>query len=74
MSVLRLAVVPKTHSKSVDELACAAEVTQKSLEVMQLARVHLLHQNRSPVVAAERVLDRVRVIGEVNCSYPTSTP
>ena len=44
MSVLRLAVVPKTHSKSVDDPACIAVVTQKSLEVMQLARVCLLHQ------------------------------
>ena len=55
MSVLRLAAVPKTHSKSVDELTLVAVVTQKSLEVIQLARVRLLHQNRSPVVAAERV-------------------
>ena len=44
MSVLCLTVVPKTHSKSVDDPACIAGVTQRSLEVMQLARVHLLHQ------------------------------
>ena len=44
MSVLCLTVVSKTHSKSVDDLACIAGVTQRSLEVMQLARVHLLHQ------------------------------
>ena len=59
MSVLCLTVVPKTHSKSVDDPASAAVVTQKNLEVMQLARARLLHQNRSPVVASERGLDRL---------------